>query len=31
MTTEIAAVWPQVVSKLVKGEMRIYADATWGW
>ena len=31
MTTEIAAVWPQVVSKLVKGEMRVYADATWGW
>ena len=31
MTTEIAAVWPQVVSKLVKGQMRVYADATWGW
>jgi len=31
MTTEIAAVWPQVVPKLVKGQMRVYADATWGW
>jgi hypothetical protein len=31
MTTEIRAVWSQVVPKLVKGEMRVYADATWGW
>ena len=31
MTTEIAAVWPQVVPKLVKGQMHVYADATWGW
>ena len=31
MTTEIRAVWPEVVPKLVKGEMRVYADATWGW
>jgi len=31
MTTEIRAVWSQVVPKLVKGEMREYADATWGW
>ena len=31
MMTEIAAVCPQVVLKLVKGQIRVYADATWGW
>jgi hypothetical protein len=30
-TEEIHALWPQVVPKLVKGELRVYEDATWGW